>query len=617
MDLLRFWRKPKPAAAHTALQRARDPSTPRYPPIDRGLPVAALDDLLDTHEDLIRKLRLIVSEPPQRFDALYLTPLRRLLAWVHLLPASRSEIFIGPGGLARLCLQMACACAQSSEGLIFSGSAGIEARRSLEPRWRYAAFLAGLLCELWRAAASCRVVLDDGAEWPSYQRPLLDWLNEAKAERYFVRWMDPPLDLRTSRGLAAVVANRIIDPEVLDDLGRGGSREIVEVLLGLISGAIADTDDHPLARTLRGAQDRIIQLDRALRPDLYGAMSVGVHLEPHLMDAMRGLVRDGTWKVNEARGRLWYAADGLFLVWRTGHDELQRRLTTSDVRAAPRDEQTVREILARANTLMPHPDGTTLWEIRPRAGGDVSVAVRFRNPAMLLGDCPVQPLAARIVVEHTPEGATPPQRHTSGASGEIDPRQQSFPLDDGTEVPPPPAAPPAPPVPTQHPVATDAEAAPPSKGSSSEPSSPAAPAPVPASTAAAITRPKKSKPSQLTHSPPQGKERTGLPKDLAHKVNRHVGMVLTAMSNDWATQAPSVAGKAAWVEQGFAFDPEWPATLGIEPVLLIEAAMEQRWLVTDPDHPRSRAIDVTTPEGSQRWVVLRPAIADQIGFARR
>lgn len=94
-------------------------------------------------------------------------------------------------------------------------------------------------------------------------------------------------------------------------------------------------------------------------------------------------------------------------------------------------------------------------------------------------------------------------------------------------------------------------------------------------------------------------------------------MVLAAMSNDWATQAPSVAGKAAWVEQGFAFDPEWPATLGIEPVLLIEAAMEQRWLVTDPDHPRSRAIDVTTPEGSQRWVVLRPAIADQIGFARR
>ncbi|MFD2274209.1 TraI domain-containing protein [Undibacterium arcticum] len=48
----------------------------------------------------------------------------------------------------------------------------------------------------------------------------------------------------------------------------------------------------------------------------YGKLTVGNHLEPYLLDAMRQLYRTGFWKINETKSRLWYSPEGLFLIWK-------------------------------------------------------------------------------------------------------------------------------------------------------------------------------------------------------------------------------------------------------------------------------------------------------------
>jgi conjugal transfer pilus assembly protein TraI len=608
---MRFWNQHrrneiKPVPRRSATGQV---SVPRYPPVDEGLPAASLDELLSTHTDMLRRLRTIVAEPDDRFATHYRVPVERLLRWVHLLPASRSEIFIGAGGLASFALQLALGCSQSAEGVIFAGSASVELRRRLEPRWRYAAFLCGLLSELWRPASLCRVVLDDGTEWPSYQLPLLDWLLERNAQRYFVRWLTPPQDVRRARGLGVHVGQSIVPLEVMEDLARNGSREIVETVLGLLAGSISESDDHPLVRVVRGTRERVIGIDRALRPDLYGALTVGVHLEPHLLDAMRGLVADGTWLVNQPRARLHYGLDGLFVAWSTGHEELQRRLKTAGIAAAPKDEQTVRETLERAGVISRGPDGSTLWDIHPRGHGERVVAVRFNDPTSLLGSLPVAPLQVRFVIDAAPVVVRATQQTEAQA-------QQPLKLDASSDAAAPvvekeaaPAATKASPAAT--PAATTRPA--PAASSSDAPAAPVATGDPPATKA----RRSAARPTQtelLASDGSSARDKLRLPKELAVKMGRLPCLALEAMLNDWA-QGKTVA--AAWTERGLAFDPAWPSALGIEPSNFLDALFDQGWLVTNPDKPLARVVDVEADDGPKRWCVLKADIAQRIGFVRR
>ena len=609
---MRFWNQHRrneinPAPRSSA---AGQISVPRYPPVDEGLPAASLDALLSTHTEMLRRLRTIVAEPDDRFATHYRVPVERLLRWVHLLPASRSETFFGAGGLASFALQLALGCSQSAEGVIFAGSASVELRRRLEPRWRYAAFLCGLLSELWRPASLCRVVLDDGTEWPSYQLPLLDWLMERNAQRYFVRWLTPPQDVRRARGLGVHVGQSIVPQEVMEDLARNGSREIVETVLGLLAGSISDSDDHPLVRVVRGTRERVIGIDRALRPDLYGALTVGVHLEPHLLDAMRGLVADGTWLVNQPRARLHYGLDGLFVAWTTGHEELQRRLKTTGIAAAPKDEQTVREMLDRAGVIGRGPDGSTLWDIHPRGHGERVVAVRFNDPASLLGSLAIAPIQVRLATDAAPAVARAAQQPQSHA-------QQPLKLDATAEAGTPPAGhESAPAAMTKAAAAATPAGAPgptPVSGPSEAATTSVASAGLPATKARrSATRQAQTDLIPTDDSAPRDKLR--LPKETAVKLGRLPCLALEAMLNDWA-QGKRV--EAVWIERGLAFDPAWPSGLGIEPSRFLDALYDQGWLVTNPEKPLARVVDVDTDDGPKRWCVLKEDIAQRMGFVRR
>ena len=130
-----------------------------YPPVDPGVQVRSVDDIVAGHQDLLARVKLCYGADREAFEADLLGPIRNYAAFVNLLPATSDNFFCEVGGLFRLGLEVAFYSLQGTDGHIVSGRATISTRRQLEPRWRHATFIAGLCSELHRTLS--QIVVTD------------------------------------------------------------------------------------------------------------------------------------------------------------------------------------------------------------------------------------------------------------------------------------------------------------------------------------------------------------------------------------------------------------------------------------------------------------------------
>jgi conjugal transfer pilus assembly protein TraI len=75
------------------------------------------------------------------------------------------------------------------------------------------------------------------------------------------------------------------------------------------------------------------------------AFALGVPVDRYLIDAMRRLVRDGTWTVNTPGARLWMLADGLHVVWPQGGEDIAGLLARDKIPGIPKAPETIADIL--------------------------------------------------------------------------------------------------------------------------------------------------------------------------------------------------------------------------------------------------------------------------------
>lgn len=354
---------------------------PVYPPIDRGVDLGRADAVLATQNDLVKRLRTLAGLPPDQFEALYGGVLRSLANYVDLLPASESGSHNGAGGLFRFALEMAFYSRQACEAVLFAGRVGVEVRRDLEPRWRYATFLAGLCCELHRPLSRMIVVTANGQEWPVHRGSLSEWLSSIGEQRYFVRWVKDGDAF--AGGSATFLATKII-PETSLQYLQEGHPNIIPAMLDAIVADVTKTRDNPIAEIIDRMRRKVIERDQVLAPQNYGKLTVGAQLEPHLIDAMRQLVSAGTWAINAKKSRLWYGRDGLFIVWRTAAKEMLEVLARSQVSGIPRDATTIAEVLLRAGVFVPDRQGDLYWKIKTPLSDSELFTVRLANPETLL-----------------------------------------------------------------------------------------------------------------------------------------------------------------------------------------------------------------------------------------
>lgn len=352
----------------------------RYTSVDPGIALVPVEEMLQGQEELLYRIRLTYGFEQSRFEADILGVVRRYAQFCHLLPATADNFFADHGGLFRMGLEIGFLALQGTDGFIFAGGATISERARLEPRWRYATFIAGLLSEVHRALSHVIVTGEDGHDWPAYRQPLVQWARERKLQRYFLRWRSSPTE---TRSLGLFAASQIVPVEAMQYLDADNST-IVAQMLGTIGGLPSHRNPNVIERLVRTCAAVVIQSNLSATASRYGRPIVGAHLERYLVDAMQRLAASGAWEVNKAKSRLWYGTDGLHLVWPNAAADIVRVLERDRVPGIPKSPETIAEILLSAGVLQRHPNGGALFEIAPEGAMQAVTAVRLSSPQILL-----------------------------------------------------------------------------------------------------------------------------------------------------------------------------------------------------------------------------------------
>lgn len=575
---------------------------PIYPPVDNGISYGKADAVVATQHEMLKRLRLLSGLPAPDFERLYGGVLRSLARYVDLLPASESGTHMGAGGLFRLALEIGFFSRQAAEAVLFAGRAGVELRRDLEPRWRYATFLAGLCCELHRPLGRMIVLTDKGEEWPIHRMALAEWLESVGATRYYVRWVKDGDAF--AGGIATVLATKIIPESAMQYL-QEGHPNIIPSMLDAIVSEVAKSKDNQIFDIVARMRRKVIERDQVLAPQNYGKLTVGSQLEPHLVDAMRQLVADGTWTINIKKARLWYGKDGLFIVWRTAAKEIADRLQRGAVTGIPRDATTIAEVLLRAGILAADKSGDLYWKIKTPLSENEHIAVRLAKPETLLvaieddapGPLEIQLSSGSAVapaVVPVPPAATqvaPAQPSTKAGAAhapdrvgeEPQPQQQEQPEHSKSDVPQ-----------EKSPAKDGASRAP--GGHKSAPNKPL---------------PEELQPGAITPVPEARAK--GLPEDVASRMTPLVREVVAQLVMD--VRSGRIADFVNLSEDGLAIALEQMTAYGVEVTKLMAELHGLGWLYVDPANPKKKIHMAQIGGKPVQSAIFKPQVVQDLGFS--
>lgn len=576
---------PLPAAPAKPVQAG----IPIYPPVDHGISFGSAEAVLSTQSEMIRRLKLLSGLPAADFERLYGGVLRSLAKHVDLLPASESGTHMGAGGLFRLALEIGFFSRQACEAVLFAGRAGVELRRDLEPRWRYATFLAGLCCELHRPLSRMIVVTENGAEWPVHRMGLSEWLETVGASRYFIQWVKEGDSF--AGGSATLLATKIIPESSLQYL-QEGHPNIIPAMLDAIVAEVSKNKDNQIAEIISRIRRKVIERDQVLAPQNYGKLTVGSQLEPHLVDAMRQLVANGVWTINVKKSRLWFGKDGLYVVWRTAAKEIIEVLERGSVSGIPRDATTIAEVLLRAGVLVADKSNDLYWKIKTPLSDNELVAVKLANPETLLvaieDNVPAaidHQLAAGASAAVAPAGGQKPAPQQSMMQPRQEPVDGNAPVD--TPAPPPPSAPAAP-----TPTANMGAGQPAPKPTKIKP------------------LPEETQPGAIT--PVQETQAATLPEDVANRMTTIVREVVAQVLKDY--HAGVLATTSSVSDDGLAISLEQMGSYGVDLTKVMAELHGLGWLYVDPANPKKKIHMAQIAGKAVQSAVFKRQVAQDLGF---
>jgi len=389
-------------------ERPENPSRSahRYPAVNNGFDATlSPEDLLDSQRGLVGRIK-VAAGGGDTYRDYYYPAMLDFAGWVHALPANEVGNHFGAGGLLRLGLEMSFHCQRIADQSLFSRSEGSEKRRVVEPAWRLASFLSGLYSELHVIPTRLVVTTSSGKTWPCLISPLSKFLEENKADRYFVVFNKSDM---ISRDMSSMLAQRMIRPLVLQYL-QSANPSIPITLFAALSGSNDDSEHEKLYDILTRVRHKVVDTDKIAQSTNYGKLKVGIHLEPHIIDAMRFLLQEGAWVVNKSH--LYYGADGLYLSWTSGCHDISKVLSDRQVTGVPQVPETIAEILGVANLIQLTPEGKLIWQVPSPSGEKIEDCVKFVDPRVLLGGLDVEPLKTMISAGK-PTGAAKKQKKSS------------------------------------------------------------------------------------------------------------------------------------------------------------------------------------------------------------
>lgn len=376
---------------------------PRYPPFDNGVPVIAIDRLVETQSELINRIRAAFGYSPAQFESMVMSVIRNYAAYVHLLPATNREHHNNAGGLFRLGLEVGFYALQAADGKIFSSKETAELRRALHPKWVYATFVAGLCSEMHLPYTTMTVMSREGKKWPSLSKPLYDWAVEMDSGNYYIHWTDNIITGNQSWQASPIYVLNMVLPSQARDYLNDGNEIIFSSMMNSIGGMSRHSDGNLIGELVRHYKDMIIDKDIKANPSFYGKLTVGSHLAPNVIDIMRELIKEGVWTVNTKNSRIWYTKEGCFVVWGAAFAEITSVMKKRDIPGTPSNSETLAELLLNSNLIEAQHNGSAYWQINIPNTARLADTVKIVDPTLLFDKSEVAIEDYNLFAQATPQ----------------------------------------------------------------------------------------------------------------------------------------------------------------------------------------------------------------------
>lgn len=371
---------PPPAApVKTAVPAQQRPHEANYPPLDGGLPLALVQDLMLAQSELIARIKTHAAVADSIFETRYMQPIRNLAEYILNLPATQGDAYAGPGGLFRASLELGFGAFQAAGGRIFTSHLGVEERQKLENRWGYVCFAAGLIWPLGKTLDGMRAS-GKTKTWTSRVYGLGAWAAEHEIQTVYLTWPKEHIEPGPSVN-GAMLAGQIVGPGPIKWLEEGNPK-VMTSMLEVASGFRTEYNGTAYDIT-KSMWEKCLARERARMPSNYGRVKFGQHMAPHLIDAMHVLIRDGKWVVNEKT--IHADKTGVYLLWPQAGDELLTYMRKESMGQALHTPEGLLNLLMQEELLKVDSIGGVYVDVASH-DGKVVQAVKILKPNMLIQD---------------------------------------------------------------------------------------------------------------------------------------------------------------------------------------------------------------------------------------
>jgi len=311
------------------------------------LPLLPVSQLLEPYAGLLARIRLASGASDEVFDRLYMSLIRNLAAYVQTIPATRSRHFSQIGGLLGFSLETGFLALQMTDAKIFAGHSAVERRHSTESCWRYASFLAGLLCEVGLVCHASVYTLK-GERWEALIESMTEWANRMEIEEFHMHWTGEHDDREDdmSRLYSGMILPKLATREQLSYIASQG-REIVLAMNMAITGQRPASEPDTLRELVREARSTTIDhYERRNHGSVLGSGTV-LPLEHYILDAIRRLTAS-RWLDDGTSSPIVKTSGRVYIDWSAAVPEINKLLKGDGV-VIPQDMDSLAEILVDHN----------------------------------------------------------------------------------------------------------------------------------------------------------------------------------------------------------------------------------------------------------------------------
>lgn len=391
-------------------------STPSYPPADEGIPLVPLREVIESQAELLTRIKLSSGMKQEDYRAFMVPVIERFVRYAHLLPATKNQHHRGAGGMLRLGLETAFYSMQAADGVIFAGLESTERKRDMEERWRYATFLTGLCMDLYRIPNSMVITSANGLVLDPHEQRLYEWASKNEITRYYVKWSASEFKPASNSDLIAngPLMHMLMPPEAFGYLNATGNKPM-NAMLATITGTVPNSEILTINKIVTEMRRKVIERDSALQPEMYGKLSIGVHIEPHIIDAMRRLISRNIWGINKPSARIWYGTDGMFILWRRDMaEEIVNTVLESKVQGFPAEPDSILDLMLKSSIVMSSANGGC-FELNGSAASPNEkpkwrTVMRIANPDIFQGEgCSIEKAQTSFLATAKPKTQAKPQ----------------------------------------------------------------------------------------------------------------------------------------------------------------------------------------------------------------